>query len=239
MDVLFEQASVTEQEPVGAPQVEQPPAGPVGPDHLAGFPPETIPRRLGHPWSHLIVLWGDCGPDSGHDVRRPAAKTAHGLDRGFGHAGYGPPPSGVHAGQDAGDWIAEHDRNAVRDHHDEDDAGLGRDQRVRSGNGGVQAVRTAPAVRPSHDPDLTAMSLLAENQVVQVRMQGGRRPAPVLEHTVAVVTDVETEVQRLVRPARDTAFPGRHQGVDLQPGKGRPAQDFQAAGAAQSHFVRN
>ncbi len=237
MEVAVPQASLAQHDLVRAAQVEQPLAAAVRSQDLTGAAgAEAPPHRLGDFAAHLIAVRRDRGADPRDDVPWLAAEGGHRLDRRLAHSRDRAPPPGVHAAQHVRDRIVEHDRHAVRHHDDERDAGLGGHQGVCLRDGVVLAECAPAAVGGRDDVDVAAMRLVTEDQVTEVRAEGGGSPPPVLKHRLDVVANVQAEVERLIRAGGDTALPGRHQDVNRVLGKGRPGQHVKLA--APSQFSR-
>ncbi len=235
VDVLAGHPGLPQHQPVGGPQVEEPPAGAVRLDGQGGVLAERLPRRRRDLLAHLVPVRADRGPDTGDDAARPGAERRHGGQRGVGHPGNGAAPSRVHAGDHVCAGVVEDDRHTVGDNRPQDGTRVAGDQGIGFADSAGGGGRAAAPVRGGHDPRDSAMHLGAEDEVCEVGAQRRGGPAAVLQHVPLVVPHAETEVQCGVGPGGDAAVAGGDQHVDRQPVKGRPGQDPQVSPLA--HLV--
>ena len=193
----------------------------------------------------LVAVRPDGGADPGDDVGRAGAQALHGGQGRGGHPGHGAAPARVHAGEHAGHRVVQHDRHAVRGQDREHHPGRGGDQRVGPGpptgpagladtaDGVVEREGAAPPVGVGHDADPGAVHLAGEDEIAGVRAEGGRQPAPVLQHAARVVAHAQAQVQRRVGPGRHPARARGDGGVGAGRVQGGPGQQAQVAGRAE------
>ena len=115
VDLALGNARPGQHDPVGRPQVEQPAARPVRPQHARRLVAQARDDPLAHVLAHLVPVGRDGRAEAGQHVGGPGAEPGHGGQRGPGDPGHRAPPAGVHPGQHPRDRVVQHDRHAVAD----------------------------------------------------------------------------------------------------------------------------
>jgi hypothetical protein len=157
-------------------------------------------RPLGHLRPDLVALGPDRRADRGDEAHRIAVEVARHRLHGFPcDVRDGALPPRVDDADRRRVRIEDDDRDAVGDHHREDDAGVAGDQRVGVGDRTlVPGSATAPGGGRDH-PHVAPVHLPGDDERRQVHAERGGEPLPVRQHRLRTVADVEAEVQRVDR----------------------------------------
>src|SRR5580704_17570473 len=147
----------------------------------------------------LVMGLPDHRPDRSADLATLGAKPLHGFDRGLDDARKRAAPAGMGGADDAGAWVGEQDRPAIRGAYADR-------QRPHAGDDGGGARPGLGQPRRFRDHHLRRMNLIAGQQAARLDPDRGCHARAVFRNMGAVVVRSDAAIEARIKAAGNAAL---------------------------------